>query len=354
MNNLAAALAARIRQHGPMRLHDWMAACNQHYYATRDPLGTKGDFITAPEVSQLFGEMLGGWLGDLWLRAGAPSPVRLVELGPGRGTLMADAARVLARIPGFAAACRLTLIETSPVLIHAQQARLQHLWHATWANSLDDVPEDAPLLVLANEFFDALPIRQPAGPAHERAVTLTDAGFAPTTLPASPGQPAGEWSPAAEALVANLARRLARHGGAALLIDYGHDGSTDIGTGDTLQALSAHAPANPFANPGEHDLTAHVDFGRLITAATTAAPVMPHGPTPQGAFLAALGIEARAEQLRRAQPAAAAALMAGLARLTAAGQMGLLFKAMALTAPGWPTPCGFQPAPSQTVTRPRS
>ena len=341
MTPLAAQLAARIRQHGPLRLDDWMAACNQHYYATRDPLGAAGDFTTAPEVSQLFGEMLGGWLGDLWLRAGAPAPVRLVELGPGRGTLMADAARVLARVPGFSAACRLTLVESSPVLATAQQTRLRGLWDATWATSLDDVPDDAPLLLLANEFLDALPIRQPVGPAHERAVTLTDTGFAATSIPAPPGQPAGEWSMAAQALVATLARRLAGHGGAALFIDYGHDGQA---SGDTLQALAGHAPADPFANPGEHDLTAHVDFRRLATAATTAAPVSAHGPVPQGAFLATLGIEARAAQLRRANPTTAAALMAGLTRLAAAGQMGLLFKAMALTAPGWPAPAGFPPA----------
>ena len=345
MSELAAALAARIRKDGPLRLDAWMAACNQHYYAHRDPLGAAGDFITAPEVSQMFGEMIGGWLGDIWLRAGAPAPVRLVELGPGRGTLMADAARVLGRVPGFAQACRLSLVETSPVLARAQQQRLEGLWGATWVASLAEVPEDAPLLLVANEFFDALPIRQPLGPAQERAVGLEEgalekgalgpAGFVPATLPAEPGQPQGEWSPASEALVAALAARMARTGGAALIIDYGHDGSA---RGDTLQALVRHAPADPFANPGAHDLTAHVDFARLAAAAV---PLKVHGPVPQGAFLASLGIEARAEQLRRANPAGAAQLMAALARLTAAGQMGLLFKAMALTAPHWPDPAGF-------------
>lgn len=334
MNELAAALAARIREQGPLRLDGWMAACNAHYYASRDPLGAAGDFITAPEVSQMFGEMIGGWLGDLWLRAGAPSPVRLVELGPGRGTLMTDAARVLGRVPGFAQACRLSLVETSPVLAAAQRAQLAGLWEASWTASLDEVPADAPLLLLANEFFDALPIRQPVGTGHERAVGLDRDRFVATLLPAEPGQPAGEWSPVGEALAGEIGRRLRRTGGAALIIDYGHDGQV---TGDTLQAMSGHGPADPFQRPGEHDLTAHVDFGRLAAA----CGVRVHGPVPQGAFLASLGIEARADQLRRARPDAAASVMAGLARLTAAGQMGLLFKAMALVAPDWPEPAGF-------------
>jgi len=341
LNALAAQLAALIKAEGPLRLDHWMAACNAHYYATRDPLGQGGDFITAPEISQLFGEMLGGWLGDIWERAGRPSPVRLVELGPGRGTLMADAARVLARVPGFAAACRLSLVETSPVLAARQRAQLDGLWGATWVNSFGDVPDDAPLLVVANEFFDALPLRQPLGAGQERAVSCDETGFIATSIPASIAAteaPQSEWSPASEALVAEIASRLAAQGGAALFIDYGHDGQA---SGDTLQALSRHAAASPFSNPGEHDLTAHVDFGRLKAAAGSV--VTPHGPIPQGAFLAALGIEARADQLRRAQPAAAAALMAGLTRLTAAGQMGLLFKAMALTASDWPQPAGFTP-----------
>jgi len=317
-----------------MRLDDWMAACNRQYYADHDPLGTVGDFITAPEVSQLFGEMIGGWIGDLWLRAGSPSSLRLVELGPGRGTLMRDAARVLALVPGFAAACRLSLVEGSPML-RAAQADLAALWPTSWHDRFEDVPEEGPTIVIANEFFDALPVRQFLGDGQERAVGWSNTGFMATSVWCASVLPA-QWSPEGEALAATIGARLARQGGAALIMDYGPEGTA---SGDTLQALKAHAPADPFSAPGEHDLSAHVDFARL--AAASGLDV--HGPVPQGAFLARLGIEARAEQLRRYQSSAAgaAAVMAGLARLVMPGQMGVLFKAMALTGPGWPEPAGF-------------
>lgn len=336
MNDVAALLAARISADGPLRLDDWMAACNSHYYASRDPLGS--DFTTAPEVSQLFGEMIGGWIGDLWHRAIGPNPLlqtplTLVELGPGRGTLLADALRVLSRLPGFAANTSLALVETSPTL-RAAQSRTLAGWSPVWHDSIDTLPTNTPLIVIANEFFDALPIRQFLGHGLERAVTHGPTGFAATTLACAQSEPF-ERSETSEALLAILAARLEAQGGAALIIDYGA-AQAPI---NTLQAISAGAPADPYAAPGEADLTAHVDFARLASAAQ---PLKVHGPVPQGQFLAALGIHSRAAALARGKPIAdAAGLNAGLARLTAPAQMGALFKAMALTASPWPTPAGF-------------
>lgn len=322
---LADVLAARIAAGGPLRLDAWMAACNTAYYAARDPFGAAGDFVTAPEISQMFGELVGGWIGDLWERAGRPR-VRLVELGPGRGTLMADAQRVLARLPGFAGP--LALVETSPVLRKAQGERLR----AGWFDRIEDVPDDLPLIVIANEFFDALPVRQFDGLGGERGVGT---GFAPVTLPA-PGTAAGEVCEPGAAIVAHLADRLRARGGAVLIIDYGYAGTTAL---DSLQALRHHAAADPFADPGESDLTAHVDFSALGIAAGDARV---SGPVTQGVWLTRLGIEARARQLRAgAGPAAAAQVAAALVRLTAPAQMGSLFKAMAISAHGWPVPAGF-------------
>jgi NADH dehydrogenase [ubiquinone] 1 alpha subcomplex assembly factor 7 len=322
---LGAALAARIAADGPLRLDAWMAACNAHYYARRDPLGQ--DFTTAPEISQMFGELIGGWIGDLWVRAGRPR-ARLVELGPGRGTLLADARRVLARLPGFDDAVSLALVETSPVLRAAQAERLT----AAWFDRVKDVPDDAPLIVVANEFFDALPVRQFDGAGGERGV---GPGFAPVTM-AAPGRPAGEVNEAAAAIVAQLAARFAAHGGALLVVDYGYAGPAAL---DSLQALRHHAVADPFAHPGESDLTTHVDFTALARAA---AGLRVDGPVAQGVWLARLGIEARAAQLRdRATPAEAARIAAALVRLTAPAQMGNLFKVMAISAPAWPQPAGF-------------
>ncbi len=325
MTPVASALRDRIAANGPLRLDEWMAACNAHYYATRDPLGA--DFTTAPEISQMFGELVGGWIGDLWLRAGAP-PLRLIELGPGRGTLMADALRVLARLPDFGERVELALVETSPVLRAAQAGRLQG---AAWFDSLDHVPDDRAIIVVANEFFDALPIRR-RDSAGEVAV---GAGFAETRL-AGDGPVvdrfAGEWSPATQAIAAEIGARLRTRGGAALVIDYGGAGPH----ADTLQALRAGVPVDPFADPGEVDLTAHVDF----TALARAAAVPAFGPVAQGVWLARLGIEARAARLRAAATLTErAAIDAALVRLT--GTMGTLFKAAALTAADWPQPAGF-------------
>ena len=330
MSALAEELAARIRAEGPLRLDAWMAACNAAYYAARDPFGSAGDFITAPEISQMFGELIGGWVADLWLRAGSP-PARLVELGPGRGTLIADALRVATRAPGFADSVRISLVETSPILRTAQAERVQADWH----DRLEDVPADRPILLIANEFFDALPIRQHLGEGQERAVTLSGDGFAATTLPDD--GPAGESCPAGEALAADIGARLAAQGGAALIIDYGYAGTRAL---DSLQALRHHASVDPFSAPGTADLTAHVDFSALAAAAR---PARAWGPVPQGVFLTRLGIEARAAALKaRADRATAAGLEAALVRLTAPTAMGVLFKALALTAPGWPAPAGFE------------
>lgn len=327
---LARDLAARIAAEGPLRLDAWMAACNAAYYAARDPFGAAGDFVTAPEISQMFGEMIGGWIGDLWVRAGRPA-ARLVELGPGRGTLMADAQRVLARVAGFAETVPLALVETSPGLRAAQAQRLK----ADWFDRVEAIPDDRPLIVIANEFFDALPIRQFDGQGGERAVGLDGDGFAPVTLPAR-GMTAGETGEAGSAIMAQFADRVRRHGGAVLVIDYGYSQTQAL---DSLQALRHHAAADPFAHPGESDLTAHVDFTALARAAG-GLPIS--GPVPQGVWLARLGIEARAAQLRgSAAPATAATIAAALVRLTAPTQMGNLFKAMAVTAPYWPVPAGF-------------
>jgi NADH dehydrogenase [ubiquinone] 1 alpha subcomplex assembly factor 7 len=325
---LADDLRAAIARDGPMRLDHWMAACNAHYYATRDPLGTAGDFVTAPEISQMFGELIGGWVGDLWLRAGSP-PARLVELGPGRGTLIADALRVLARLPGFADTVDVALVETSPLLRAAQAERVS----AQWFDRLEDVPDDRPIIILANEFFDALPVRQFLGGGLERAVAVTDTGFVAATLP---GEGMGETCAEGERIAAEIGRRLRAQGGAALIIDYGYSTAR---AGDSVQALRHHAPADPFAAPGESDLTSHVDFTALANAA---GDVRVSGPVTQGLWLTRLGIEARAAALKaRATPRQAAVIEAALVRLTAPTSMGGLFSAMALSAPAWPVPAGF-------------
>ena len=333
---LAERLARAITLAGPIPIAQYMAAANGHYYATRDPLGR--DFITAPEISQMFGELIGLWLADLWDRAGRPDAV-YVELGPGRGTLAADARRAMAKA-GLAPPVH--LVETSPVLRAAQAERLSE---ATWHDSIDTLPEDVALLIVANEFFDALPIRQLVRGRdgwHERLVACQDTLFLPITgarVPdgiiqeslqgAAPGAVI-ETSPASVNIVRALAGRLAAQGGVLLAIDYGYDGPA---IGETLQAVRAHGFVNPFEAPGEHDLTAHVDFATLA-AALAAGGVVPHGPVTQGAFLTALGIDARAAAL-------GPRVAADRDRLVAPDKMGNLFKVLAATAPGWPQPVGL-------------
>ncbi len=338
--SLAERLAARIAAEGPIRLADWMEACLQHpvfgYYVTRDPLGAGGDFTTAPEISQMFGELVGLALARAWIDQGAPGRVALVELGPGRGTLMADAWRATARVPGFHAAAAVWLVETSPALRARQMAAVP--W-ATCAARLEEVP-DLPLFLIANEFFDALPVRQfhatPEG-WREAMVGWDGTRFHPALSPplAAPDGPPGrvrEVCPAGEAIAATIGARLRRRGGAALIVDYGDW----TGAGDTVQAIAGHAPTDPFANPGAADLTAHVGFGALAHAAAT-----PHAFATQGAWLAAMGIGARAAALAQAGPVEAEAVAAELTRLTDPAQMGRLFKVLALHPPGAACPPGF-------------
>jgi SAM-dependent MidA family methyltransferase len=319
---LEARLRARIAAQGPISVADYMAEANGHYYATRDPFGVEGDFTTAPEISQMFGELIGIWLADLWQRAGEPEAARYVELGPGRGTLAEDALRAMR---GAGLAPPVELVETSLVLRAAQAERVPARWH----DDLATIPESGPLLVVANEFFDALPVRQYQG-SRELRVGY-DGRFV------RDGAVETETSPASLAIVADLARRLAAQGGAALIVDYGHDRP---GTGDTLQAVSAHAFADPFEAPGERDLTAHVDF-HALAAAARAAGVRVFGPAAQGVWLGAMGIKLRAASLAKAAPERGPEIAAARARLTGADQMGRLFKAMALVAPNWPQPAGF-------------
>ena len=291
------------------RLDAFMARANTAYYAAQDPFA---DFTTAPEISQVFGELLGLWAAMQWQAMGAPSPVILAEAGPGRGTLMADALRAIRRmVPDFAAALQLHLVENSPRLRTVQAAKLPG---ATWHDTLDTLPP-GPLLLLANEFLDALPIRQfvrrGSGWA-ERYVAIT--------------------------LTTALAERIAAQGGAALFIDYGPATSAP---GDSLQALRGGTAANPLADPGSADLTAHVDFAALAQAARSVGAAV-HGPLPQGLFLARLGLFQRTGALARTQqPATASRLLESAKRLAEPDQMGRLFKVLAVCHPALPLPAGF-------------
>ncbi|WP_419731232.1 class I SAM-dependent methyltransferase [Lichenicola sp.] len=326
-----------------------MARANAAYYATRDPFA---DFITAPEIAQAFGELLGAWAAVTWQAMGAPDPVLLVEAGPGRGTLMADALRLINRVaPAFGAALRLHLVETSPRLraVQAEALAGRLATPITWHDRTQDLP-DGPLILLANEFLDALPIRQlvhgpGAGGWMERHVR--DGGF--VLHPGLPPPPpldrrdvalgdVLELCEPALAIVALLARRVAQTPGAVLLLDYGPD---QPGSGETLQALLGGQPADPLLRPGEADLTAHVDFPALADVALEQGAAV-HGPEGQGAFLSRLGLFARTERLARGRPPAEArALLDAAHRLAAPERMGRLFKAMALCHPSIGVPPGF-------------
>jgi NADH dehydrogenase [ubiquinone] 1 alpha subcomplex assembly factor 7 len=321
---LERALRERIRTEGPISVETFMEVCNQYYYATRDPLGAAGDFTTAPEISQMFGEMVGAALADAWSRAGKPSNAIYAELGPGRGTLAADALRVL-RSAGFAGGVH--LVESSPILRDMQRSAVPD---ARWHDSIDELP-DVPLLLVANEFLDALPIRQFVGGA-ERRIRMFGGGLA-----FDRDGDIVELSPVREDAVGAVATLLVRNGGVALFIDYGHARS---GKGDTLQAVRGHGFAPVLAEPGEQDLTSHVDFQAVARAARSAgAEVMPL--VAQGEWLRRLGIKARAEALARANPERADEIAAALHRLTDADQMGELFKAAGVHSPQWPAPAGF-------------
>ncbi|MBS1301271.1 SAM-dependent methyltransferase [Loktanella sp. SALINAS62] len=347
---LADRLRTRIAMDGPMTLADYMTAClldpADGYYATRDPLGAAGDFITAPEISQMFGELLGLALAQAWLDQGSPAPFTLAEPGPGRGTLMADILRATARVPGFHAAAQVHLIEASPTL-RAVQA--QAVPGAVWHDTLATLP-DQPLFLVANEFFDALPIRQfqrDGDGWRERVVGLSgDALALGLTDPAPLTRLAHrlddtrdgdivELSSAATDAVAIIGARIAAHGGAAIIVDYGDWTSL----GDTFQAVQAHQPVDPFATPGQADLTAHVDFAALAHAA---APARHSRLTPQGVFLERLGIAQRAQALAAGMDDAARARhISAHRRLTHPDEMGDLFKVLGLFADGAAPPPGL-------------
>jgi SAM-dependent MidA family methyltransferase len=321
---LERAVRERIAAEGPITVEAFMHACNAYYYATRDPLGARGDFTTAPEISQMFGEMVGAALADVWKRAGAPADAIYAELGPGRGTLASDALRMM-RSAGFAG--EVHLVETSPVLRSKQKDALPD---AHWHDSVDDLPA-RPLLLVANEFFDALPIRQHVG-AIERRVTVAGGGLA-----FDRDGEIVETSPASELAVTTIATCLAASGGAAIIVDYGHERSAP---GETLQAVRGHGFAPVLASPGEQDLTAHVDFEMIGNAARAAGAAVTR-VMPQGEWLIRLGIEARAQALMRGNPERADEVQAAFERLTGRLEMGQLFKVIAFHGPDWPPPAGF-------------
>jgi NADH dehydrogenase [ubiquinone] 1 alpha subcomplex assembly factor 7 len=354
VNRLKEKLLRLIHAQGSISVGHFMQIAltdSEHgYYMRHDPLGR--DFITAPEVSQMFGELLGLFFVQAWEDRGRPSRFHLVELGPGRGTLMADLLRAAKIRPGFIAAARIWLVEVSPAL-RAIQEKTLHGADVAWASDLGGVPEDAPLLLIANEFFDALPVHQfvrMGANWHERMVSadgeelifaahpeLIPAFVIPAHLQDAPPGAVFEISPSAQALAREIGRRVAQTGGVALLVDYGHSASA---LGDTFQAVQRHRPVAPLAEPGEADLTAHVDFAALAAAAREEG-AQTFGPVTQGALLESLGIRARAQALKSAAPKQAAGIDAALDRLVDAEHMGNLFKALALAAPDTPPLPGF-------------
>ncbi len=346
--SLSAAhiLAEKIDREGPIPLSEYIGIANASYYASKDPIGEDGDFVTAPEISQMFGELIGIWLSDLWLRKGSPDHVHYVELGPGRGTLAADARRAMAK---FGCDPQVHFVETSPVL-KTKQAALHT--SAAWHESIDSLPTDAPLMIVANEFFDALPVEQfvstqagwrrhmvardrnkfiaiPGTQTIENQVSKSSAGLPNGTILES--------SPASSQLFEKLAGRLAKQGGVILVIDYGYDRP---GTGSTLQAVKDHLPISPFDSPGTSDLTAHVNFHSLANIAKTRL-LSVHGPAEQGQWLKALGIDQRAKKLAERAPKQAGSIRAAHHRLTHLDEMGRLFRVMAATSMEWPEPEGF-------------
>ncbi len=352
MTGLKSLIAARIVEAGPITLAEYMAECLMHpthgYYVCRQPFGAEGDFTTAPEISQMFGELLGLCLAQAWLDQGRPAPFTLAELGPGRGTLMADALRATRSVTGFHQALRLHLVETSRPLRARQKATLAG-FDISWHDHLDDLPR-APLFLIANEFFDALPIRQfqraPQG-WRERLIGLDNHGTLTLGLSERHSPPwltgrladtvpgdVVEVCPALEPMIAGIARRLQTHGGAALVLDYGGW----LSLGDTFQALQSHKPTDPLAEPGLADLTAHVDFEAIARATT---PHCAHSRMmTQGQVLERLGIALRAKALAKSLTGPAlASHSAAYLRLTHPTEMGNLFKAIAL----FPTPAAPPP-----------
>ncbi|QGX97421.1 class I SAM-dependent methyltransferase [Roseovarius faecimaris] len=353
MTPLAERMVQQVMANGPMTMADYMGQCLMHpelgYYTTRDPLGTAGDFTTSPEISQMFGELLGLALAQAWMDQGQPGRIVLAEAGPGRGTCMADALRATKSVPGFHDAAELLLIEGSSPLRAEQAARLAG-YDPVWHESFESLPE-GPLYLIANEFFDALPVRQAVrteGGWRERCVGLSEGALSfglgiETHMPmlahrledTKPGDVV-EFSPVARMLAETIGARIEGHGGAALIIDYGDWRSL----GDTVQAVKGHEPAGLLETPGEADLTAHVDFEALAMAAPCAHTRL----TPQGIFLERLGITARAQALAKGLSGAALeAHVAAHRRLTHPGEMGTLFKTLGLYPKGGTPPPGLEP-----------
>ena len=356
MTPLDRLIRREIAASGPISVADFMNLALTHpehgYYGARDPLGHAGDFVTAPEISQIFGELVGLWTATTWLRMGSPPRLLLVECGPGRGTLMRDALRAGRLVEGFAQCVDLRLVETSAGLRKKQRSALSEA-RPRWHRSLDTLPP-GPMILIANEFLDALPVRQlvrTEGGWAERLVAHhgrrlefvvgqdlpdDDAPVPPEIGSAKRGA-IFEVSPTARAVAARIGRRLARDGGAALFVDYGHDRSA---AGETLQAVRAHRPADPLSRAGETDLTAHVDF-EAVACSLRREGACVYGPIAQRRFLRALGVEERTERLAAAaSPARAREIRIATDRLT--GSMGALFKALAATAPGMAVPAGFE------------
>ena len=350
MSSDSEEVAVRLRQQieasGPISVAEYMRVANTAYYGRADPLGVEGDFITAPEISQMFGEMVGIWLSDLWLRH-RPAACHYVELGPGRGTLAADALRTTQR---FGWEPSVHFFENSPAL---RAKQLRAVPDAIFHDNLESLPTDAPLFIVANEFFDALPVRQMVATQagwRERVVARnSEAGFA-----AMPGATAAddlipeqfrsaamgsiyEICPDASSIVQQLSARLAKQGGVLLVIDYGY---IYPALGDTVQAVENHRYADPFHNPGQIDLTAHVDFYELSNCAKNAG-LLVAGPNDQGAWLSGLGIDRRAQILAASNPNKSAEITAARHRLVDPDAMGALFKVLAAYAQDWPQPEGF-------------
>ncbi len=358
MSVLSEQLRKRIEAFGPIPVDEWMASCladpEHGYYMTRDPLGRGGDFTTAPEISQMFGELIGLWCAVVWQQMGAPGAFNLVEMGPGRGTLMSDLLRAASGVPGFLKAANVHMIETSPILAGRQRKTLAGAAPpVTWHAEFGDVPS-GPVIAVANEFLDALPIRQFElfeNGWYERAVGHTDGNFvfvpgAPVDAGALPAHARHavvgaivEMSPAAASVVTGVAKRIAEQGGAVLFADYGH---ARPGVGDTLQAVQGHGYADPLAEPGEADLTAHVDFTAVAEVAE-AAGARAWNVLPQGIFLEHLGIGARATALlANAEERQALEIATARRRLVDGDAMGRLFKVLALTGKDAPAPPGFE------------
>ncbi|WP_336985497.1 class I SAM-dependent methyltransferase [Altererythrobacter aquiaggeris] len=349
--DLTATFRRLIANSGPISVQHFMGESNARYYASKDPLGRAGDFVTAPEISQMFGELIGLWLADIWIRSGKDDLVHYVELGPGRGTLAKDAMRTAKR---YGLEPRIHFVEGSTTLRDRQLAMVPG---AQFHHDLSTVPLDGTVLIVGNEFLDALPIRQLVktrdgwrermiGVDPEYASFIPVAGTqpmdaaVPEDMRDAPPETIIESCPGAAAVLYEIAGRLNAQGGAALLIDYGY---TKKRTGSTLQAVADHKKVNPFENPGTADLTAHVDFATLAQIAQSRECKW-LGTVTQGDWLRALGIEARAENLAHAAPQYAAELQAAKDRLIGDKQMGRLFKVMGLSAPHWPDGVGFAAA----------